>query len=140
MVKKFELDIEYEYDFLLFGIVSTEKPYRLAWQINQVYPYDFERINDYQVELNDKPCSFFTYRFIHEENHTTYFILSNKDDNQLLLPDLKNFDYLVLISGATDFFDTEKFKDDLNSVRGIQLIYSIDVNTIKSKQNLMYLI
>jgi hypothetical protein len=140
LVKKFELDIEYEYDFLLFGIVSTEKPYRLAWQINQVYPYDFERINDYQLELNDKPCSFFTYRFTHEENHTAYFILSNKDDNQLLLPDLKNFDYLVLISGATDFFDTEKFKDDLNSVRGIQLIYSIDVNTIKSKQNLMYLI
>lgn len=137
-IKKFELDIEFEYDFLLFGIVSPEKPYRLAWQINHKHPYNFERAEDYEVRLNDKPCSFSRFDFKHDENHTGYILLANKEEGAFLLPELRNFDYLLLVSGALDFFDELTLKQDIGAVTSVQIIYAVDINTLKSKQNLVY--
>lgn len=137
-IKKFELDIEFEYDFLLFGIVSPEKPYRLAWQINHKYPYSFERTEDYGINLNDKPYSFSRFDFKHDENHTAYILLANKDEGAFLLPELRNFDYLLLVNGALDFFDESALRQDIGSVPSVQIVYAVDINTLKSKQNLVY--
>ena len=35
-MKTFTLDVEYECDFDLFGVVSSSREHMLAWQLNQV--------------------------------------------------------------------------------------------------------
>lgn len=138
-IKKFELEVEYQYDFLLYGIVSVEKSHRLIWHINHIYPYQFVRIDDYELDLNNKPLSFSRYLFTYEENHLTYCLLANKDDNNYLIPELKNFDYLLTVKGALDFFDEEGFKNTLNELTVIQLAYVLEVDKLKSKENLLSL-
>lgn len=118
--------------------MSPEKSYRLAWQINHKNPYSFERTEDYEIVLNDKHCSFSRFDFKHDENHTAYILLANKDEGTFLLPELRNFDYLLLVSGALDFFDELALRQDIGSVVSVQIIYAVDVNTLKSKQNLVY--
>lgn len=138
-IKKFELDIEFDFDFLLFGIVSSEKPYRLAWQFNRLNPYQFERKDDYPIGLNGKTSEFPLYAFTHEENHTSYFLLANRDEGTLLIPELRNFDYLMLVKGALGFFDEHKLKQDVKAIPTVQLIYPVNLDEVKSKQNLMYI-
>lgn len=137
-IKKFELDIEFEYDFLLFGILSSEKAYRLAWYINHQHPYNFERTEDYAITLGTKNCSFTRFDFTYEENHTLYTLMANKDEGSFLLPELRKFDYLLLVSGALEFFDEQRLRRDLSAFPPVQLVYAVDVNTLKSKQNLVY--
>lgn len=139
VIKKIELEVEYQYDFLLFGIVSIEKSHRLVWHINKVYPYQFVRIDDYELEINHKNQSFACYLFTYEENHLAYYLLANKDENNFLIPELKNFDYLVIVKGALDFFDEDDFKSTLNELAVIQLAYALEVDKLKSKMNLLYL-
>jgi hypothetical protein len=123
---------------LLYGIVSQEKPHRLAWLLNKIYPYKFIRVDDYELQMNAKPCAFAQFIFEDEENHTQHIILSNKDESTFLIPELKNFDYLLLIKGATDFFEDETLKNNIKTISSIQIIFEVETNKLKSKHNLIY--
>jgi hypothetical protein len=123
---------------LLYGIVSQEKPHRLAWLLNKIHPYKFVRIDDYELEINSKPNAFAQFIFDDEENHTQYVILSNKDESSFLIPELRNFDYLLLIKGAIDFFEDETLKNNIKTIPSIQIIFEVETDKLKSKQNLIY--
>ena len=123
---------------MLYGIVSQEKPHRLAWLLNKIYPYKFIRVDDYELQMNAKPCAFAQFIFEDEENHTQHIILSNKDESTFLIPELKNFDYLLLIKGATDFFEDETLKNNIKTISSIQIIFEVETNKLKSKHNLIY--
>ena len=138
LIKKTELVFEFEYDFLLYGIVSQEKPYRLAWLFNKIHPYNFVRIEDYELEIIGKQLVLAQYLFIDEENHTNYFLIANKDDNNHLLPELKNFDFILIIKGALDFFEEVQLKGAIKKISAVQIIYPIEVDKLKSKNHLIY--
>lgn len=123
----------------MYGIVSQEKPHRLAWFINKFNPFSFVRTDDYQLQINDKPCEFAQFVFVHEENHTTYTLLANKDESSFLLPEVKNYDYLLVISGATDFFEEQALKDVFKQIPVVQIVYAIETEKLKSKSNLIYI-
>ncbi len=78
------------------------------------------------------------YLFVDEENHTTYYLIANKDENIFLLPELKTFDYILIIKGAVDFFEEEQLKDAIKKISEVQIIYPIDVEKLKSKSHLIY--
>ncbi len=120
-------------------MVSQEKPHRLAWLLNKVYPYKFIRADDYELEINLKTYAFARFVFDDEENHTQYVLISNKDESSFLIPELKNFDYLLLIKGATDFFEEETLKNNVKTIQPIQIIFEVETNKLKSKQNLIYI-
>lgn len=123
---------------MLYGIVSQEKPHRIAWLLNKIHPYKFVRVDDYELEINSKPNAFAQFIFDDEENHTQYVILSNKDESSFLIPELRNFDYLLLIKGAIDFFEDETLKNNIKTIPSIQIIFEVETDKLKSKQNLIY--
>lgn len=123
----------------MFGIVAQEKPYRLAWFINHHNPFQFVRVEDYTLEINGRNCEFAQFAFNYEENHTQYTLVSNRDEGHLLIPELKHCDYLLIIKGATDFFEEAPFKELFKQIPVVQFIYPADPNKFKSKTNLMYL-
>lgn len=110
----------------------------MAWFLNKINPYKFSRVDDYELEIASKPYAFAQFSFVDEENHTTYILLSNKDESQFLIPELKNFDYLLLIKGALDFFEEETLKNNIKTIPTIQIIFEVETEKLKSKQNLIY--
>lgn len=119
-----------------------EKPHRLAWFINQIYPYDFQRRNDYTLSITSDETTeheFPLFLFDDEENRLMYHLVANKSEGSYLIPEWKNFDYLVLISGAIDFFNEAEFKKSISKVPVVQLVYQLDAETVKSKNNLVFL-
>lgn len=81
---------------------------------------------------------FAQFTFIDEENHITYTLIGNRDESQLLIPELKNFDYLLLIKGAIDFFEEETLKEDIKTIPTVQIIFEVETEKLKSKHNLVY--
>lgn len=123
----------------MYGIVSQEKPHRLAWYINKFNPFAFTRVDDYQITIHDKECMFAQFVFNHEENHTTYTLIANRDESSFLLPEVKNYDYLLVITGATDFFEEHPLKDMFKQIPVVQIVYEIETEKLKSKSNLIYI-
>jgi hypothetical protein len=55
-----------------------------------------------------------------------------------LIPELKNFDYLLLIKGAIDFFEEETLKENIKTIPIVQIIFEVETEKLKSKHNLVY--
>lgn len=134
-LKKLQLDVEEDLDFLLFGLVSQLKASRLAFFLNQQLLFKFSRDEDLRLpDFNPKADISFS-RFLHrdEENHLDFSMVANKEFGNCLFTDLKQFDYLLTVRGGLEFFVPGSFLADCRKVMGLQLVAVIDNPKVKSK-------
>ncbi len=106
--------------------------------LNKIHPFNFARINDYELEINNNKLALAQFLFVDEENHTNYYLISNKDEKLFLLPELKQYDFILVIKGAIDFFEEVHLKDTIKSIDEVQIIYPIEIEKLKSKNHLIY--
>ncbi len=137
---KFQLDVDYDFDFKLIGISCHAHDYRLCWSLNKKLNISLEKIHRDNAKSGLKKNgvaieSLFT--FYDEENHTSYQLLYNKNENQLLLPEQKKADFLLIIDQKNE----NKYQETLTSIREIDLVltaFTIEVDSLKSKENLIF--
>jgi hypothetical protein len=137
--KKVILDIGFDYDFVLLGIVSLEKFHRLVWLINKQLGYQFTHSGEIEFTEYDLAGAAFTkYEFADEINHLELTLFENRDDSNYLVPEMRTVDYFMMIKGALDFLDIKDLTTNLKPIDSIQLITEIDHQKLKSKQNLIF--
>jgi len=51
---KHTLKIEYDFDFVLIGISSHEKDYRICWALNNVLGLDLTKKNSLEIKSKNK--------------------------------------------------------------------------------------
>ena len=140
-MKKNKLLIDYEYDFTLMAIVSNVREYKLAWSINQELHIKLVKERDLHFNfLNQQILIVSNYKFATE--HTTFRLLKNKsaqeDSSAYLIPELSEFDFLVMIQGVGDFFEGIDVEDALKRISVIQYISKVSIHQLKSKENLIF--
>lgn len=140
MANKFKLDIEYNYEFVLLGISCQEKDYRLCWAINNKLGFDLKKSNDLEIKEKGKKelSGYSMYIFEEKEKHHEFYIVANKSNDRILVPEKKQADFFMLIRGNNT--DPEK-PDIIKKLREINIIIAVfDINAgeLKSKQNLLF--
>lgn len=120
---------------MLFGLVSTQKASKTAFLLNSLPGMDFERTEDLKLpDFNPKSeISFSRFFFQDEENHLDFSLLANKEHGMMLFPDLRQFDYLLIVRGGLEFFDAAQFAKSCMRIQGLQLVAPIEQEKIKSK-------
>lgn len=142
-MKKNTLDIEYNYDFELFGLSATVREYRLAWEINKACEINLAKDEDIPYELKSgKRVLISTYVFMTENQ--VLRMLKNKPVEgqnpsfQFLLPEAKQFDYFLMLEGEGDTVDSEQLKQILSKLPVIQYFTKLDTDKLKSRDNLIF--
>ena len=140
-MKKTKLLIDYEFDFSLFAVLSDAREYKLAWNINkQLHIRLVKEVDLHFNFLNQQNLIVSNYKFATE--HTTFRLLKNKsvqDGSSIsLIPELNQFDYLIMIQGVGDFFEEINVEQALKSIPVIQYVNQINLNQLKSKENLIF--
>lgn len=136
---KRKLKINPDFDFLLIGIVTALQDYRLAWFINNTLHKTLAKKEDIQFTdpLNKKQMNFARFDFDEAITRSVFHLLQNKHANECLLPEYKELDFVLLIKG--DYYKTRK-NDILKKLRGLENVQAaliLDVELIKSKNNLL---
>ena len=137
---KFQLDVDYDFGFRLIGISCHAKDYRLCWALNNQLGIQLEKVHRENASSGLKKNGIAIeslYSFFDEENHSSYQLLHNKHNNNLLLPEQKLADFLLIIDQMND----ESFEDLMKKLKQVELVntaFIIDVNTLKSKENLIF--
>lgn len=137
MAKKQIIDLYF--DFSIWGINAAMEDYRVCWHLNELLHWKLKRISDieyYSPKLKEYK-SFHAFSYNNEMDFYTLEFIQNKKDGQILIPELKNIDYFLLLNGEEDYFDESSFLASFSKVTAIQNIIPIDVQAIKSKQNLL---
>lgn len=139
---KFTLDTNdfEEVDFLLIGISSHAKVYRLCWSLNQVMNLKLTNSNQ-PIELIETKKklknSFEVYDYTDEESRIHFFVIPNKSPNGFLLPEFKHVDYIMLLKenliiNLDDLIAKVRLSDQVLTA------FEIPVEDVKSIENLLF--
>jgi hypothetical protein len=160
---KLHIDDFEENNYLLIAIHTTLEDYRLAYFLNKHLSLQLQKQEeDIHIQVKENHSSFSLYSFYDKEQYVTWNLVQNKNEiviqpeekplNDLfsenlqaiettiyLLPELKKVDYFLKIENLTEqenlFIETLK---KLKTIEKISLVYNIDTNSIKNKNNLIF--
>jgi len=122
MVKRVRLEIK-PAAFSIFGISSHENDYRLSWSINEQFGLSLAQDNSIKTsEDKDFTC------FVHDDDHQTIILISNRCENGFLLEKYKNFDFILKIIPELIEEETAKWLRNLKKVPLISAVLSIPVS------------
>lgn len=140
---KLILDIEYEYDFLLFGIVSSVRDYKLAWWLNKELRLDLKKVDEIDLfsDKKQKEC-WLSYYVFDTEMYDFTFIKNKSVDffkvsKPYLLSELKEYDYFLKFGGESDTYTEDFIKKVLKLIPHITYLQLIDIDELKQKENLL---
>jgi len=139
-LRRHKLEYKEAFNFLLFGLSSHENDYRLVWKINQDFSLNFERVDNHKLisKKTGEEIEFTRYSYDDEDTFYLYYLIANKSDQGVLMEELKNIDYLILIQGEfTDAF-SNGFHNRLKKVENVQGVFKIDPTTLKNRENLVF--
>ena len=107
---KQKLVTEYNFDFLVWGIISPWPAHRIIWLLNDSFGYNLARIDDIEVRKEAGEVSYFPlYEYNNTRDHYFLELIHNRIPNDVFVPELKTVDYLFLVTGEPDFFDSAAF-------------------------------
>jgi hypothetical protein len=147
------LTVQYEFDFILIGISSPSKDYKLGWELNNELKLKLNRIDDVlkqkaaksvpqQSELiapvdNGPNHAYSHYRHSDEEKGIEYDLVSNKSDSGVLIPEQKQADYFLIIRGVYSQAFGGNVLGIIRKMTNVQTAFSIDASKLKSKDFLI---
>lgn len=158
---KLLLDEFDEIDYELIAIHSSLEDYKMAFFINQNLPIILSKSKE-EIIVKVKNEEILFSKFIYDDllNDMKWTLIQNKNEiitkektkNQtlfidteieietkvFLLPELKKVDYFLKIENIQSKLEIEKTISKLLNIDQISTAYKVDVNNIKSKNNLIF--
>lgn len=149
------LDDFCEEEYSLIGIHTTLEDYRLAYLLNKnLQTRFFKSEKDLEFEKEKNKTSFSIYNFSSTTYDYEWFLIANSfkrenktDSNKLLLttetktyliPEKKKVDFFLKISGEINHHFVSKTIAHIKNIDQVITSYSIDYNTLKSKDFLIF--
>jgi len=141
-MKTLTLEVEYDCDFDLFGLVSSSREHKLAWTLNHALGLRLVKQTDLVYALTQGRLVISNY--LYETEVSTLRLLRNRslDPSTLkkpfLAPDIKEYDYLIQICNGVGRFASELVAERLASLPDVQYTCQFDPNELKFKENLLF--
>ncbi len=138
-MKRIRLETNVEFDGMIWGISSPEHGYRLSYFINKALSYNLQKINDDDDVIKKKNQEITlkqstVYGYNDQQNGIEAYLVVNKNQGKLILPKLKDADYLFLIKGRN--FDTlmGSIEQQLKSINIIQMVFPVPSKSFKPEK------
>ena len=154
-VHSLELQDFCEEEYSLIGIHSTLEDYKLAYLLNKNLNTRFYKAKeDLKFVKEKKEASFSIYNYENINYDYDWFLIANsyRRENQTvsnellltsetktyLIPEKKKVDFFLKICGETEYEFVMKTINKIKQIDSVITAYSIDKNTLKSKDFLIF--
>ncbi len=150
-----ELEDFCEEEYSLIGIHSTLEDYKLAYLLNKSLNTRFYKAKeDLEFIREKKKASFSIYNYENIKYDFDWFLIANsyRRENQTvsnellltsetktyLIPEKKKVDFFLKICGDSEYEFVLQTINKIKSIENVITAYSIDKNTLKSKDFLIF--
>ena len=150
-----------EIDYSLIAIHTTLEDYRLAYFINQKLHVNLNKsIKEIQITDKEGEVHFSRFHYYEKKKDISWDLIQNineviqqkKEDSQglftnfelevakkvYMIPEFKKVNYFLKIENSEDNTNLIEIQSELNSIDQIATNYIVDINKIKSKNNLIF--
>lgn len=126
-MKTLRFNEDFELDFLILGINSHIKLYKLCWEINKKLHTSFVKNKNHTINNNQE---FERFSYTNKNSETTYNIISNVSTTGHLEPNNKSINYFMIVQG--EIYNTQKTIERLNQIEDILLVFELNLSKIKT--------
>lgn len=150
-----EINDFYCSEYTLLGIHTPLDDFKLAYMLNKNLEIQLTRANyELDFEENKNKSSYPVFEFYDKEFDINWFLIANifrgkRETNNIslfeesyvktyLIPEKKKVDFFLKIEGGFDYDFVVKTIDKIKKISQIETSYTIDSNTLKSKENLIF--
>ena len=144
-----------EDNYTLIGIHTALEDFKLAYLLNNNLNTRFSRTNySLDFETGDTKASFSIYDYTNEKYDYEWYLIANSykeerinesdtlalatETKTYLIPEKKRVDYFIKIVGESNKELIAKTVDRINTISNIVTSYTIEPNTLKSKEFLIF--
>jgi hypothetical protein len=110
--------------FTLFGVSCHLKDYRLSFNLNQQLDLDLVKMDDFMG------YSFYYCR--DEDCFNAYYLLGNRGPETILLPDLKQTDFLLFVEGPFKKVQKERLLEKIKGIQNVLTAFEVRFETIRN--------
>ena len=148
-------------DYHLIAIHTSLENYRLAYFINQKLSINLSKsTNEIQINIKEGETNFSRFSYSDSNKEISWDLIQNKNEviqykkgttqnlfsnltmevatKVYLLPEFKKVDYFLKIENNDDAVSVSNIQILLNTIDNVSTVYSVDINQIKSKNNLIF--
>ncbi|NQD70966.1 IPExxxVDY family protein [Sphingobacterium shayense] len=158
-----DLDFDLELDFVLVGLSSSLRDYRLCHfifkqtglafvrgkedyldhkgyvKVKDQDEMDFHIVFEKSRQKTIKKHYYSIYRYCDPNFEYEYYLINNRSvEGGFLVPELPNFDYFLIIKHYIDKDDLGILMTQIRSIKEVILTKELDPTTLKSKENLIF--
>ena len=126
-MKTLRFNEDFELDFLILGINSHIKLYKLCWEINKKLHTSFVKNKNHIINNNQE---FERFSYINKNSEITYNIISNVSNTGYLDPNNKSINYFMIVQG--EIYNTQKTIERLSQIEDILLVFELNLSKIKT--------
>ena len=149
------LSLDFEDDYSLIGIHSTEEDYRLAYLLNKELNFRLTRFKN-NLDFKNSKAEFTLFEFKDKNNFLNYYLINNKDTHltnnknniglfggnytttSYLIPEKNKVDYFLKIEGDICTSFKQNLLEKLNNIQQIITSYLIEPKNLKTKDHLIF--
>ncbi len=131
MTKKRYLEGNFFEGYSLLGLVCGLPDFRVTHFINQYGSFDFKKYRNFSLSQENE-TSFSWYYFSYEELRHDYYLIQNKADTAMLMPELRDFDYLLLMYGNITAQYIDQLITSLRKIPYVTAVFELNLNKLKN--------
>lgn len=138
-IKRHKLEFDFEYDFDLIGISCHKRDYQICWSINKALGIELARGKDIHVikKQTKKTEIFAAFYWLDDDTETEFLLFSNRHPEGFLVPEQMQFDYFLMLRENFNF-DAAELTTKIRSIKHVLMASPVDVDSLKSKENLLF--
>lgn len=127
-------------DYKLIGVASSLKEYKLCYHLNALLECDFKKLKDLIFEPTDRSrkIQFSVFKAGDDDDKNQFIVFTNKNLQDVLLPEISNFDYVIQVLGKCDDEAVKSLVDGIKAFPEVLMTAEIPLKKIKSKERLVY--
>ena len=140
MAKKLLLETRSEPAFYtLIGISAPLTDYRLTYLLNQSLEFSLKKLEDLSTILPGKkePDTFSLFYFRDEDQRNSYLLFSNRNQENFLLPEMRQMDFLLIIEGGFKKSRKDGMLQNIRNIKNVLASYEIRFSELKNFENLL---
>lgn len=136
--KILKLELNNQFDFLLYAIICSYKDYRLCFELNQQLKIKLKRDKDVELVLDRKKnrSSFSNYLYTSPVNES-YHVINNKSHIGSFIPEKKNIDYFLMVTNLQAKNLIDGILSQLKKIEIISGVYEMNPAELKSAENFL---
>lgn len=160
---KHTLEIEYDYNFVLIGISSHEKDYRVCWALNNKLGLELVKVNSLEIKgkKQETPSFFSLFTYDHPDGFFEYTVVANLSEgkagvtmentlfgnkakshsyseNEFLIPEHKQMNYFFVVKGELSETESLQLVKQIREIDMVLTAIPLEASQLKSRHNLIF--